>query len=121
MAVSGVIEHIELDKGLDMVHKAGVGGKQDRPWNADKPSAALDPYIPIWLTTSPANQRPANVWIFFFEHWKEIVKSVALSGWTGQSGAAANVGDRTYRQIWGPNVNNNIYILTPEYSSTEFE
>ena len=28
MAVSGVIEHIELDKGLDMVDKAGVGGKK---------------------------------------------------------------------------------------------
>ena len=26
MAVSGVIEHIALDKGLDMVDKAGVGG-----------------------------------------------------------------------------------------------
>ena len=38
-----------------------------------------------------------------------------------QSGAAANFGDRTYRQIWGPNVNNNIYILTHEYSSTGFE
>ena len=36
--------------------------KQDRRWNADKPSAALDPYIPTWLTTSPANQRPANFW-----------------------------------------------------------
>ena len=40
--------------------------KQDRRWNADKPSAALDPYIPIWLTTSPANHRPANFWFFFF-------------------------------------------------------
>ena len=38
-----------------------------------------------------------------------------------QLGAAANFGDRTYRQIWGPNVNNNIYILTHEYSSTGFE
>ena len=28
MAVSGVIEHIELDKGLDMVNKEGVGGKK---------------------------------------------------------------------------------------------
>ena len=25
---SGVIEHIELDKGLDMVHKAGIGEKK---------------------------------------------------------------------------------------------
>ena len=29
MAVSGVIEHIELDKGLYMVDKAGVGGKNE--------------------------------------------------------------------------------------------
>ena len=28
VSVSGVIEHIELDKGLDMVDKAGVGGKK---------------------------------------------------------------------------------------------
>ena len=39
----------------------------------------------------------------------------------GQLGAAANFGDRTYSQIWGPNVNNNIYILTHEYSSIGFE
>ena len=38
-----------------------------------------------------------------------------------QSGAVANFGNRTYRQIWLPNVNNNIYILTHEYSSTGFE
>ena len=60
--------------------------KQDRRWNADKPSATLDPYIPIWLTTSPANQRPANFWKkkILSKHWKEIVKSVAFSGWTGE-------------------------------------
>ena len=39
---------------------------QDRRWNADKPSAALDPYIPTWLTISPANHRPANFWFDFF-------------------------------------------------------
>ena len=38
-----------------------------------------------------------------------------------QLGAAANFGDRTHRQIWGPNVNNNIYFLKHEYSSTGFE
>ena len=38
---------------------------QDRRWNADKPSAALDPYIPTWITTSPANHRPANFFFFF--------------------------------------------------------
>ena len=38
---------------------------QDRGWNADKPSAALDPYIPTWLTTSSANHRPANFWKSF--------------------------------------------------------
>ena len=53
--------------------------QQDRRWNADKPSAALDPYMPTWLTTSPANHRPANFW-FFFKHWNEIVKSGATSG-----------------------------------------
>ena len=41
--------------------------------------------------------------------------------WNQQLGAAANCGDRTYRQMWEPNVNNNIYILTHEYSSTGFE
>ena len=40
--------------------------KQDRRWNADKPSAALDPYIPTWLTTLPANHIPANFWKSFF-------------------------------------------------------
>ena len=55
-------------------------------WNTDKPSAALDPYIPTWLTTSPANHRPANVWkSFFFKHWKEIVKSGAISAWTDEN------------------------------------
>ena len=45
--------------------------KQDWRWNADKPSAALDPYIRIWLTTSPANQRPANfLKSFFFQALK---------------------------------------------------
>ena len=62
--------------------------KQDRRWNADKPSAALDPYIPTWLTTSPANYSPANFWktsfFFFWNIWKEIVKSGAISGWTDE-------------------------------------
>ena len=30
------------------------------------PSAAFDPYIPTWLTTSPANHKPANFLLFFF-------------------------------------------------------
>ena len=30
LAVSGVIEHIEIDNGLDMVDKAGVGGKMNK-------------------------------------------------------------------------------------------
>ena len=38
-----------------------------------------------------------------------------------QSDAAANLGDCSHRQIWGPNVNNNIYILIYEYSSIVFE
>ena len=46
--------------------------RQDRRWNADKPSAALDPFIPTRLTTSSANHRPANFlksffFFFFFE------------------------------------------------------
>ena len=56
---------------------------QDRRWNADKPSAALDPYIPTWLTTLPANQT-CQLLIFFFKHWKEIVKSGTISGWTDE-------------------------------------
>ena len=58
--------------------------RQDRRWNADKPSAALDPYIPTWLTTSSANHRPANFFFFFFLHSKEIVKSGATSGPTDE-------------------------------------
>ena len=38
-----------------------------------------------------------------------------------QLGAAANFGDRAHHQIWGPNVNKNIYILRHEYSSTGIE
>ena len=59
-------------------------GEQDRRWNAHKPSAALDPYIPTWLTTSPGNHRPANFWFYFFKHWNEIVKSGATSGPTDE-------------------------------------
>ena len=56
---------------------------QDRRWNADKPSVAIVPFIPTWLTTSPANQRPANFWKYFLT-LKEIVKSGAISGWNGE-------------------------------------
>ena len=35
--------------------------KQDRRWNADKPSATLDAYIPIRVILSPANHRPAQL------------------------------------------------------------
>ena len=56
--------------------------EQDRRWNADKPSA-LDPYIPTWLTTSPANHRPANFFFFFFFYiqrklWKVVQPQVQL-------------------------------------------
>ena len=57
-------------------------------------------------------------------HCKTVLSGIELFDKTWdilQSGAAAKIGDRTYRQIWGPNVNNNIYILTHEYSSTGFE
>ena len=33
LAVSDVIEHMELDEGLDMVDKAGVGGKNEQVTN----------------------------------------------------------------------------------------
>ena len=56
--------------------------RQDRRWKADKPSAALDPYIPTWLTTSPANHRPTNFWFFFFyiqrKLWKVVQPQVQL-------------------------------------------
>ena len=56
--------------------------EQDRRWNADKPSATLDPYIPTWLTTSPANHRPANFWFFFLniemKLWKVVQPQVQL-------------------------------------------
>ena len=57
--------------------------KQDRRWNADKPSAALDPCIPTWWTTSPANYRPANFWKPFFLNigsklWKVVQSQVEL-------------------------------------------
>ena len=38
--------------------------QKDRRWNADKPSAALDPWIPTRLTTSPTNHKPNNFWKF---------------------------------------------------------
>ena len=40
--------------------------KHDRRWNADEPSATLDPWIPIRLTISPAIHRPANFWKCLF-------------------------------------------------------
>ena len=52
--------------------------RQDRRWNADKPSAALDPYIPTWLTTSPANHRPANFWFFLNIEMKVVQAQVQL-------------------------------------------
>ena len=56
--------------------------KQDRRWNADKPSAALDPYIPTWLTTSPANHRSTcQLLIFFYiqrKLWKVVQPQVQL-------------------------------------------
>ena len=81
---------------------------QDRCWNVEQPSAALDPEIQ-WLTSSPANHRLANflkikmlngpAWHlhvaisaslcpifcdagtgFFFNIEKEIVKIGAISG-----------------------------------------
>ena len=82
--------HWQLKLSLKLLDR-GRKIKQDRRWNADKPLAALDPYILTWWTTSPANHRPANFWkSFFLKHWNEIVKSVAISGWT----------DEDQLQIW---------------------
>ena len=55
--------------------------EQDRRWNADKPSATIDPYIPTWLTTKPANHRPANFWFFSLEMklWKVVQPQVQLN------------------------------------------
>ena len=39
--------------------------QQDRRWNADKPSSALDLYIPTWLTNSPANRYEHNFGSFY--------------------------------------------------------
>ena len=54
--------------------------QQDRRWNADKPSAALDSYILTWLTTSPANHRPANFWYFYIQRklWEVVQPQVQL-------------------------------------------
>ena len=60
---------------------------QDRRWNADKPSATLDPSIPIWSTILPANHRPAYFWKYFFffflffftlKLWKVVQSKVEL-------------------------------------------
>ena len=55
--------------------------QQDWRWNADKPSAALDPYIPTWLTTLPANQT-CQLLIFFLnigrKLWKVVQSQVEL-------------------------------------------
>ena len=55
--------------------------KQDWRWNTDKPSATLDPSIPIRLTISPANHRSANFWIFStftLKLWKVMQSQVEL-------------------------------------------
>ena len=60
--------------------------QQDRRWNADKPSAALDPYIPTWLINHFVRQsypcQFLKIFFIFLKHWKEIVKSGAISCWT---------------------------------------
>ena len=83
-------------------HKISSG--QDRRWNAEKPSAALDPYISTWLTTSPDNHK---FWNFcFLKIGREIVKSGAISVWT----------DEDQLQIWSSHslivqVQNITYII----------
>ena len=63
-----------------VLHTASSGQK-DRRWNADKPAAALNPYIPTWFTTSPANHRPANFWFLSnieMKLWKVVQSQVQL-------------------------------------------
>ena len=55
--------------------------QQDRRWNAEQPSATLDPQSPTWLTTSPTNHRLANFWKTFFK-LKKNLKSDVISVWT---------------------------------------
>ena len=50
----GEIKYIPIKVTLNL--------KQERRWNAEQHSAFLDPKIPTWLTTWPANNRPANFW-----------------------------------------------------------
>ena len=72
------------DYGIQLIpgFRRGITRRQDRRWNADKPSAALDPYIPTRLTTSPANHRPANFWFFCLniemKLWKVVQPQVQL-------------------------------------------
>ena len=82
--------------------------KQDRRWNADKPSAALDLYMPIWLTTSPANQIPANFWkILFFQALKENCEKCCifmLNWWRPTSNLKFPFLDSSH-------TNNHLYII----------
>ena len=78
--------HIWSQIGMKPRSGQGQNLKQDRRWNTDKPTAALDPYIPTWLTTSPANHRPANLWkyTFFFEALEgncEMRCNLSLNWW----------------------------------------
>ena len=70
-----------LSTGPLITNSSEILIKQDRRWNADKPSAALDPYMPTWLTTSPANHRPANFDFFLnieMKLWKVVQPQVQL-------------------------------------------
>ena len=103
-----------------MISMVNVYNRQDRRWNADKPSAALDPYIPTWLTTSSANRRPANFWkpFFFFENigrklWKVVQSQVELM-WINFKFEAL-----IHSLILEEQINNHLYYLSVYYGKVD--
>ena len=49
LAVSSAIVHMELDKGLDMVDKAGVGGKMNKSEMTRKWKQQQQSFFNIWF------------------------------------------------------------------------
>ena len=110
-----------------------------RGWPAVSPAAADSPRE-IWWTVSHTisfyiiashhenhqstdcgRQNTSNQYTSFISSSLKSGKSNQIYPWFGKTSKAANFEDRPYCPIWKPNVNNNIYILIHEYSSTEFE
>ena len=57
------------------ITRAELSFIQDRRWNADKPSTALDPYIPTWPLRQPIIDLPTFK-IFFLNTGKKLWKVV---------------------------------------------